>query len=113
LTEEALLAGFWGFVSGSALLVGALLGLYTDASQRTVSIVMAVGAGVLISSVAFDLMEEAYKAGGFDAASGGLLLGTVAFSPQIGQLTRLGAATASARKGSRRVAPPWRSPSGR
>jgi ZIP family zinc transporter len=79
LTEEALLAGFWGFVGGSALLVGALLGLYTDASQRTVSIVMAVGAGVLISSVAFDLMDEAYKAGGFDAASGGLLLGTVAF----------------------------------
>ena len=76
---EALSAGFWGFVGGLSLLVGALLGLYAGASQRIVSIVMAVGAGVLISSVAFDLMDEAYQAGGFDAASGGLLLGAIAF----------------------------------
>ena len=40
---------------------------------------MALGAGVLISSVAFELMEEAYKSGGFDASSLGLLTGAVAF----------------------------------
>ena len=76
---EALAAGFWGFVGGAALLIGALVGLYAGASQRVISIVMAVGAGVLISSVAFELMDEAYKAGGFDAASIGLLLGAVAY----------------------------------
>jgi len=40
---------------------------------------MAIGAGVLIPSVAFELMDEAYKSGGFDAAAIGLLAGAVAF----------------------------------
>lgn len=76
---EALAAGFWGFVGGAALLVGALLGLYSGATQRVIAVVMAIGAGVLISSVAFELMDEAYRKGGFDAASVGLLLGAVVY----------------------------------
>jgi zinc transporter, ZIP family len=40
---------------------------------------MALGAGVLISSVAFELMDEAYQLGGFDASALGLSLGAVAF----------------------------------
>jgi ZIP family zinc transporter len=76
---QTLAAGFWGFVGGVSLLIGALLGLYAGASQRVISIVMAIGAGVLISSVAFELMDEAYKAGGFDAASVGLLLGALLY----------------------------------
>ncbi len=73
------MAGFWGFVGGAALLVGALVGLYAGASQRVISVVMALGAGVLISSVAFELMEEAYRQGGFDTPALGLLLGAVAY----------------------------------
>ena len=73
------MAGFWGFVGGAALLVGAFIGLYAGASQRVISIVMAAGAGVLISSVAFELMEEAYRKGGFDTPAVGLLLGAVAY----------------------------------
>jgi hypothetical protein len=46
---NALLVGFWGFVGVLCSLVGALLGLYAGASQRVISVVMAVGAGVLIS----------------------------------------------------------------
>jgi zinc transporter, ZIP family len=75
----ALAAGFWGFVGGASLLVGALVGIYARASKRTIATVMALGSGVLISSVAFELMDEAYQVGGFDAASLGLLLGAVAF----------------------------------
>jgi zinc transporter, ZIP family len=75
----ALAAGFWGFVGGAALLVGALVGIYAGASRRTIATVMALGAGVLISSVAFELMDEAYQRGGFDASALGLLLGAVAF----------------------------------
>ena len=75
----ALAAGFWGFVGGAALLVGALIGIYAGASRRTIATVMALGAGVLISSVAFELMDEAYQRGGFDASALGLLLGAVAF----------------------------------
>jgi ZIP family zinc transporter len=76
---EALFAGFWGFVGGVSLLIGAVIGLYAGASQRTISIVMAVGAGVLISSVAFELMDEAYERGGFDAVAVGLVLGAVLY----------------------------------
>jgi ZIP family zinc transporter len=76
---EALEAGFWGFVAGSSLLVGALIGLYVAVPQRVIAIVVAIGAGVLVSSVAFELMEEAYGMGGIYAASGGILLGAVTF----------------------------------
>jgi ZIP family zinc transporter len=76
---EALAAGFWGFVGGASLLMGALVGLYAGASRHTIATIMALGAGVLISSVAFELMNEAYQIGGFDASTLGLLLGAVAF----------------------------------
>jgi zinc transporter, ZIP family len=76
---EALAAAFWGFVGGAALLIGALLGIYVGASQRVISVVMAVGSGVLISSVAFELMEEAYRQGGFDTPAIGLLSGAVIY----------------------------------
>ncbi len=75
----ALTAGFWGLVAGTSLLVGALLGIYAGASQRIISIVMAIGAGVLISSVAFDLMDEAFKRGGFDATASGLVSGALIY----------------------------------
>jgi zinc transporter, ZIP family len=75
----ALAAGFWGFVGGVSLLIGAGIGLYLPASKRVIAIIMAMGAGVLVSSVAFELMDEAFREGGFDAASIGLVLGAVIF----------------------------------
>src|SRR4051794_4549750 len=72
-------AGLWGLVGGASLLIGAVVGLYARASQRTISFVMALGAGVLISSVAFELMNEAYRVGGIDAAAIGLLSGSLTF----------------------------------
>jgi ZIP family zinc transporter len=47
---EALAAAFWGFVGGVALLVGALMDIYADVSKRAIAVVMALGAGVLVSS---------------------------------------------------------------
>ena len=76
---EAFVAGFWGFVGGAALLIGALVGLYANASQKIIALVMAVGAGVLVASVAFELMEESFEQGGFGAASAGLALGALAY----------------------------------
>lgn len=55
------------------------MGIYANASRRTIATIMALGAGVLISSVAFELMDEAYRLGGFDASAFGLLLGALAF----------------------------------
>lgn len=76
---EILAAGFWGFVSGAALLVGAMLGFYIGASQRVIAATMALGVGVLISSVAFELTDESYRQGGLDATAIGLLTGALAF----------------------------------
>jgi zinc transporter, ZIP family len=53
-------------------------------------VVMALGAGVLISSVAFELMDEAYKIGGLDAAAPGLLLGAAVFYLADREVTRRG-----------------------
>ena len=68
-------AGWWGFVAGAALLLGALLGFYAPVPRRLTAAIMAFGAGVLISALSFDLMEEAYQAGGFDSTALGFLLG--------------------------------------
>jgi len=74
-----LMAGFWGMVGGLALMLGALIGLYAGAGRRLIAMTMSLGAGVLISALAFELMEEAYQVGGFDAASIGLLLGSLSY----------------------------------
>jgi len=89
----ALATGFWGFVGGASLLLGALVGVYVGASRRLIATVMAaLGAGVLISSVAFELMDEAYEMGGFDSSSLGLLLGAVAFFFADREVNRRGGA---------------------
>ncbi len=72
-------AAFWGFVGGGALLVGALVGVFVPTSQRTIGLVMGFGAGVLISALAFELTDEAFKQGGTDAVSVGLALGALGF----------------------------------
>ena len=56
------------------------------------AVVMALGAGVLVSSVAFELMDEAYKVGGLDAAAPGLLLGAAVCYFADREVTRRGGA---------------------
>ena len=72
-------AAWWGFVGGAALLIGALMGLYLKVGLRVIGLVMAFGAGVLISAVAFELTEEAYRSAGSLAAALGLAAGSVTF----------------------------------
>ncbi|PNY79356.1 ZIP family metal transporter [Deinococcus koreensis] len=72
-------ATLWGLAAGSSLLVGALLGLYAPLHKRLVALIMALGAGVLISSVTFELLDEAFNRGGFGAVATGLVLGALAF----------------------------------
>jgi hypothetical protein len=57
-------AGLWGLLGGSALLIGAAIAWLVPLPQRLVAAVMAAGSGVLISAVAFDLMDEAFARGG-------------------------------------------------
>jgi zinc transporter, ZIP family len=68
-------AGLWGLVAGSALLLGTAVGYFARVPQRLIAAVMAFGGGVLISALSFDLMDEAYKRGGFNATAIGFLGG--------------------------------------
>jgi len=51
----------WGTFTASSLVVGALVALRFRIGLKTIGLVMAFGAGVLISAVAFDLVEEAAR----------------------------------------------------
>src|SRR3954453_18029229 len=84
-------AGFWGLLSGSALIIGAAIAWYARVPQRIVAAVMAFGSGVLISALSFELMDEAYRAGGFDAASAGFLGGAAVYTAANIYLSRRGA----------------------
>jgi ZIP family zinc transporter len=73
-------AGFWGLLAGSALLLGAAIGYYAKIPQRVIAAIMAFGAGVLISALAFELMDEAYKRGGFDSTAIGFISGAAIYT---------------------------------
>jgi zinc transporter, ZIP family len=72
-------AAWWGFVGGFALIVGAVIGLVWQSAARGIGLVMAFGAGVLISALAFELTEEAFERGGGWPVFAGLAGGTGAF----------------------------------
>ena len=72
-------AAWWGFVGGASLLLGAALALAVRVPTRVIGLVMAFGAGVLVSAVSFELTEEAYRVAGGPAAAAGLLAGSVTF----------------------------------
>ncbi|SEB85491.1 zinc transporter, ZIP family [Paramicrobacterium humi] len=74
---EWLLAAVAGFVSGLALVVGALIAWFLKVPGRVVATVMAFGSGVLISALAFDLIGEAADAGGFWPTMFGFIGGAV------------------------------------
>src|SRR3954449_6474137 len=84
-------AGLWGFTAGSALLLGAAIGYFARVPQRLIAAVMAFGGGVLISALSFDLMDEAYRRGGFDSTALGFLGGAAIYTAANWYLTRHGA----------------------
>jgi ZIP family zinc transporter len=73
-------ATLWGLVSGSALILGAVMGYFTRVPAKVIAFVMAFGSGVLISALAFDLMDDAYKRGGFDSTAIGFVSGALLFA---------------------------------
>lgn len=84
-------AGLWGGLAGSALLLGAAVGYFTRLSQRLIATIMAFGAGVLISALSFELMEEAYHRGGLRSTALGFLAGAAVYSAANVALAKKGA----------------------
>ena len=97
-------AAWWGFVGGAALLRRGPAGLYLKVGLRVIGLVMAFGAGVLISAVAFELTEEAYRSAGGTAAALGLAAGSLTFFTGDWLIDRQGRAPPQ-EPGARRGAP--------
>jgi ZIP family zinc transporter len=85
-------AGVWGLVAGSALVIGAAIGYFTRIPHRVIASIMAFGSGVLISALSFDLVEEAYKRGGFVASALVFFIGASIFTAANWYLSYRGAA---------------------
>jgi ZIP family zinc transporter len=67
----------WGVVGGSSLVIGGVVALRVTITRRFLGLIMAFGAGVLISAVAYELVHEAFET---SAGDGGIALGLLAGS---------------------------------
>ena len=67
----------WGVVGGSSLVIGGVVALRVAITRRLLGLIMAFGAGVLISAVAYELVHEAFET---SAGDGGIALGLLAGS---------------------------------
>jgi len=70
----------WGLLAGSSLVIGALIAIRFRIRPRVIGLIMAFGSGVLISAVAFDLVEEAVSnSSGRGAGVVGIFAGCLVF----------------------------------
>jgi zinc transporter, ZIP family len=84
-------AFFWGLVGASSLVIGALIAFIFHIPLKWIGLIMAFGAGVLISAVAFDLVDEAAEAStGTGWAALGLFAGCLVFFGGDKLIDRLG-----------------------
>lgn len=69
----------WGALAASSLVVGAALSLLRRWPSRQVGLVLAFGAGALISAVSFELAQEGLHVGGAGVTAIGLGAGAVTY----------------------------------
>lgn len=77
--NEWLTAAGAGLLAGGALFVGALIAWFVKVPSRVVASVMAFGAGVLISALAFDLVGEAMAESGLWPTVSGFAVGAIVY----------------------------------
>jgi zinc transporter, ZIP family len=80
----------WGALGGSALLIGALIAYQLAPSRAVIAVVMALGTGLLIGSVSFELVDEALKTREVAGVALLVLVGAVVFTVGDWLLTRQG-----------------------
>jgi ZIP family zinc transporter len=86
-------AFLWGALGASSLILGGLIALRFRVSGQVLGLVLGFGAGVLISAVAYELVEEAFATA--DSGSwvvGGLFAGALVFFGGDELIDRLGGA---------------------
>jgi zinc transporter, ZIP family len=69
----------WGALAASSLVIGAVLGVVRSWPGRMIGLVLAFGAGALISAVSFDLAEEGAQIGSPGTMAVGLGLGAITY----------------------------------
>jgi ZIP family zinc transporter len=84
-------AGLWGLLAGGALVAGAAVAWLLKVPREVVAAIMAFGAGVLISALAFDLVDEAESTGGLTPTVIGFLGGALIYVAANVVLSRRGA----------------------
>ena len=83
----------FGVIASSAFIVGVLIGLFTNPPRRVVAGILAFGGGVLVSALAFDLMEEAVEQGNIGWVLGGFMFGAVLYVVLTSIVDRMAAAS--------------------
>jgi len=73
-------AFLWGLVVGSGLMMGVVTSYFFNLPHRLIAALMGFGGGVLISVLAFELLEEAYIHGGLPFTMMGFFAGAIVFS---------------------------------
>ena len=69
----------WGAVAASSLVLGAVLALARPWSERVIGLVLAFGAGALVSAVSYELAEEGIRSAGPLPVAAGLAAGALTF----------------------------------
>jgi len=69
----------WGALAASSLVIGAVLSLLRRWSAQQVGLVLAFGAGALISAVSFELAQEGFDVGGAGFTGLGLGVGALTY----------------------------------
>jgi ZIP family zinc transporter len=82
----------WGALAASSLVIGGLIALRWAVPDRLLGLIMAFGAGVLISAVAYDIVLDAYETSGGGGLPAGLAAGALTFYAGDWLLDRRGAA---------------------
>jgi ZIP family zinc transporter len=88
---DGLIAAGWGAIAASSLVIGAVLALVRPVRSRPLGLIMAFGSGVLISAVAYELVEEAVAVGRQLTVGVALAAGALAFYVGNRVIDRLGA----------------------
>jgi zinc transporter, ZIP family len=87
-----MLAAFgWGFLAAATLIAGGVYTLWRPVGERALGLVMAFGSGVLISAVAFELVQVAFDTSHGQGAVGlGLFAGSAVFFLGDSLIDRMG-----------------------
>jgi ZIP family zinc transporter len=103
----------WGALGAAALLVGALVAYLLDPSRGVIAVVMALGTGLLIGSVSFELVDDALEHQAVAWVALMVLCGAAVFTVGNWLLDRRGGGDRKDADGAQAKGSPWPSCSAR